>query len=119
MDKVLTLKLDADWVVLSACNTAAGEGAGSEAVSGLGRAFFFAGAKALLVSNWPVDSVASRTMMTDLFKNQQKTQGTSKAELLRQAMLNQIDQGGMKEGGNMKYAYAHPLFWAPFVVVGD
>ena len=119
MDKVLTLKLDADWVVLSACNTAAGEGAGSEAVSGLGRAFFFAGAKALLVSNWPVDSVASRTMMTDLFKNQQKAQGTSKAELLRQAMLNQIDQGGMSESGSMKYAYAHPLFWAPFVVVGD
>ncbi|OWF65056.1 hypothetical protein B6A14_04385 [Polynucleobacter hirudinilacicola] len=119
MDKVIALKLDADWVVLSACNTAAGEGAGSEAVSGLGRAFFFAGAKALLVSNWPVDSVASRSLMTDLFKSQQKAQGTSKAELLRQAMLNQIDQGGMKEGGNMKYAYAHPLFWAPFVVVGD
>ena len=119
MDKVIALKLDADWVVLSACNTAAGEGAGSEAVSGLGRAFFFAGAKALLVSNWPVDSVASRTMMTDLFKNQQKAQGTSKGELLRQAMLNQIDQGGMKEGATMKYSYAHPLFWAPFVVVGD
>jgi CHAT domain-containing protein len=119
MDKVLTLKLDADWVVLSACNTAAGEGAGSEAVSGLGRAFFFAGAKALLVSNWPVDSVASRTMMTGLFRNQQKAGNTSKAELLRQAMLDQIDNGGVKEGGNMKYAYAHPLFWAPFVVVGD
>ena len=119
MDKVLTLKLDADWVVLSACNTAAGEGAGSEAVSGLGRAFFFAGAKALLVSNWPVDSVASRTMMTGLFRNQQKAGNTSKAELLTQAMLDQIDNGGMKEGGNMKYAYAHPLFWAPFVVVGD
>jgi CHAT domain-containing protein len=119
MDKVIALKLDADWVVLSACNTAAGEGAGSEAVSGLGRAFFFAGAKALLVSNWPVDSVASRTLMTDLFKNQQKAQGTSKAELLRQAMLTQIDQGGMKQGATMKYSYAHPLFWAPFVVVGD
>lgn len=119
MDKVIALKLDADWVVLSACNTAAGEGAGSEAVSGLGRAFFFAGAKALLVSNWPVESVASRTLMTDLFKNQQKAQGTSKAELLRQAMLTQIDQGGMKEGATMKYSYAHPLFWAPFVVVGD
>jgi len=54
-----------------------------------------------------------------LFKNQQKAQGTSKAELLRQAMLNQVDQGGMKEGNTMKYSYAHPLFWAPFVVVGD
>lgn len=119
MDKVIALKLDADWVVLSACNTAAGEGLGSEAVSGLGRAFFFAGAKALLVSNWPVDSVASRQLMTDLFKRQQQNQGLAKSELLRQAMLNQIDQGGMKEGGNMKYSYAHPLFWAPFVVVGD
>jgi len=119
MDKVIALKLNADWVVLSACNTAAGEGAGSEAVSGLGRAFFFAGTRALLVSNWPVDSVASRNLMTDLFKRQQQTKGASKAELLRQAMLEQIDNGGSKEGGSMKYSYAHPLFWAPFVVVGD
>jgi CHAT domain-containing protein len=119
MDKVIALKLDADWVVLSACNTAAGEGSGSEAVSGLGRAFFFAGAKALLVSNWPVDSLASRQLMTDLFKRQQQTQGLTKSEALRQAMLNQIDQGGMKDGNTMKYSYAHPLFWAPFMVVGD
>jgi CHAT domain-containing protein len=119
MDKVLTLKLDADWVVLSACNTAAGEGAGSEAVSGLGRAFFFAGAKALLVSNWPVDSVASRQLMTDLFKRQQENKSLQKSEALRQAMLAQIDQGGVRESNTMKYSYAHPLFWAPFVVVGD
>ena len=119
MDKVIALKLDADWVVLSACNTAAGEGSGSEAISGLGRAFFFAGAKALLVSNWPVDSVASRQLMTDLFKRQQLNQGLPKSEALRQAMLYQVDQGGMKEGQTMKYSYAHPLFWAPFVVVGD
>jgi len=119
MDKVIALKLNADWVVLSACNTAAGDGSGSEAVSGLGRAFFFAGAKALLVSNWPVDSVASRQLMTDLFKRQQQTQGLNKSEALRQAMLAQIDLGGVKEGATMKYSYAHPLFWAPFVVVGD
>lgn len=119
MDKVISLKLNADWVVLSACNTAGGEGAGSEAVSGLGRAFFFAGTKALLVSNWPVDSAASRQLMTDLFKRQQENKGLQKPEALRQAMLAQIDQGGMKEGNTMKYSYAHPLFWAPFVVVGD
>lgn len=119
MDKVIALRLDADWVVLSACNTAAGEGSGSEAVSGLGRAFFFAGARAILVSNWPVDSVASRQLMTDLFKRQQQNQGLAKSEVLRQAMLYQVDQGGMKEGSTMKYSYAHPLFWAPFVVVGD
>ena len=119
MDKILTLKLNADWVVLSACNTASGDGAGSEAVSGLGRAFFFAGARALLVSNWPVDSVASRNIMTDLFYRQQQNTSMSKAELLRQSMLNQIDQGGFKEGNTIKYSYAHPLFWAPFIVVGD
>jgi len=119
MDKVIGLKLNADWVVLSACNTAAGEGAASEAVSGLGRAFFFAGTKALLVSNWPVDSVASRQLMTDLFKRQQDNKALAKPEALRQAMLAQIDQGGVKDGSTMKYSYAHPLFWAPFMVVGD
>lgn len=120
MDKVLSLKLNADWVVLSACNTAAGEGSGSEAVSGLGRAFFFAGARALLVSNWPVDSVAARQLMTDLFKRQQTGDKVlAKSEALRQAMLQQLDHGGMSDGKAMKYSYAHPLFWAPFVVVGD
>ena len=119
MDKVIGLKLNADWVVLSACNTAAGEGAASEAVSGLGRAFFFAGTRALLVSNWPVDSVASRQLMTDLFKRQQDNKTLVKPEALRQAMLAQIDQGGVKDGNTMKYSYAHPLFWAPFMVVGD
>jgi CHAT domain-containing protein len=55
--------------------------------------------------------------MTDLFKRQQGK--TSKAESLREAMLYQIEQGGMMEGKTMKYSYAHPLFWAPFVLVGD
>jgi CHAT domain-containing protein len=120
MDKVMSLKLDADWVVLSACNTASGEGAGSEAISGLGRAFFYAGARALLVSNWPVDSVAARELMTDLFKRQQTGNASmAKPEALRQAMMELVDRGGMKAAGAMKYSYAHPLFWAPFVVVGD
>ena len=129
MDKVISLKLDADWVVLSACNTAAGDGGGAEAFSGLGKAFFFAGAKALLVSNWPVDSDAARVMMSDLFKSYQKTtnvdasnpnrQRYGKAQALRQSMLDLIDSGGAKEGEKMKYAYAHPIFWSPFVVVGD
>ena len=120
MEKILTLKLDADWVVLSACNTASGEGAGSEAVSGLGRAFFYAGARALLVSNWPVDSEASRLLMTDLFKRQQASQGRQKALYLQEAMLEMIQNVNAKEAsGKVKYTYAHPLFWAPFVVVGD
>ncbi len=120
MEKILTMKLNADWVVLSACNTASGEGAGAEAVSGLGRAFFYAGARALLVSNWPVDSEASRMLMTDMFKRQQDKTGLNKAEYLRAAMVNMIDAVGAQDAkGKMKYSYAHPLFWAPFVVVGD
>jgi CHAT domain-containing protein len=120
MEKILTLKLNADWVVLSACNTASGDGAGSEAVSGLGRAFFYAGARALLVSNWPVDSEASRLLMTDLFQRQQQHPGQHKAVYLRDAMQQMIQSTAAKDAqGQIKYAYAHPLYWAPFVVVGD
>ena len=120
MEKILTLKLNADWVVLSACNTASGEGAGAEAVSGLGRAFFYAGARALLVSNWPVDSEAARMLMTDMFKRQQQNQGQNKAEYLQTSMVSMIDSMSSQDAkGKSKYSYAHPLFWAPFVVVGD
>jgi CHAT domain-containing protein len=120
MEKILTLKLNADWVVLSACNTASGEGAGAEAVSGLGRAFFYAGARALLVSNWPVESETARMLMTDMFKRQQQNKGQHKAQYLQASMVNMIDGLAAKDTqGNTKYAYAHPLFWAPFVVVGD
>ncbi|NCW90414.1 MAG: CHAT domain-containing protein, partial [Rhodocyclales bacterium] len=113
MDQVLNLKLNADWVVLSACNTAAGSGRDTEAVSGLGRAFFYAGARAMLVSNWPVDTVSSRILMVDLFKRQQEKK-IGKPEALRQSELELADKGGTSG-----YAYAHPLFWAPFVVIGD
>ena len=113
MDQVLNLKLNADWVVLSACNTAAGSGKDAEAVSGLGRAFFYAGARAMLVSNWPVDTVSSRMLMVDIFKRQQEKK-IGKPEALRQAELELADKGGTSG-----YAYAHPLFWAPFVVIGD
>jgi CHAT domain-containing protein len=120
MDEILALKLNADWVVLSACNTASGDGTGHEAVSGLGRAFFYAGARALLVSNWPVDSVASRHLMTDLFRRYASGAPTAKADSLRQAMITLIDGPGFIDPatGKPAYAYAHPLFWAPFVLVG-
>src|SRR5690606_2616099 len=64
MEEILGLKLNAEWVVLSACNTATGEGAGAEAVSGLGRAFFYAGTRTLLVSNWPVETTSARALTT-------------------------------------------------------
>jgi CHAT domain-containing protein len=58
--KIATLKLNADWVVLSACNTAAGDGTpDGGGLSGLAKAFFYAGARSLLVSHWPVSSTAT------------------------------------------------------------
>ena len=65
--EVAQLKLNADWVVLSACNTIAGDKPGAEALSGLARAFFYAGARALLVSHWAVESNAATLLTTSTF----------------------------------------------------
>lgn len=109
--EVAALKLDADWVILSACNTAASGSIGLEALSGLARGFLYAGARALLVSHWKVDSAATVRLVTLAVGviSQDKTVG--RAEALRRAMLALIDKGEPKE--------AHPAFWAPFIVVGE
>ena len=121
MGEIMGLKLDADWVVLSACNTGTGSGAGAEAVSGLGRAFFYAGTRALLVSNWPVESTSAKTLITDLFKRQAANDNLARAEALRQAMIGLMDGPGFvdQKTGQTVYSYAHPIFWAPFSLVGD
>src|SRR5205814_9386425 len=85
--EVAQLKLNADWVVLSACNTAAGDKPGAEALSGLARAFFYAGARALLVSHWSVDSEAATRLTTSTFDRLKADPTLGRAEALRQAML--------------------------------
>ena len=120
MEKILALKLDADWVVLSACNTAAGAGAGAEAASGLGSAFFYAGTRALLVTNWSVQSTSARELITDLFRRQGADPTLSRSEALREAMMALLDgPGSVDEAGRTVFSYAHPLFWAPYSVIGD
>jgi CHAT domain-containing protein len=121
LDEILALRLNADWVVLSACNTATGEGAGAEAVSGLGRAFFYAGTRALLVSNWPVETNSAKALTTDLFRRQAQNAQLSRAELLRQTEVAMIDGPGYVDPASKAavFAYAHPIFWAPFSLVGD
>jgi CHAT domain-containing protein len=120
MEEILSLKLDADWVVLSACNTGAGAGAGAEAASGLGRAFFYAGTRALLVTNWSVHSQSAKDLITDLFKRQADDPKLTRGEALRQAMVALMDGKGFQDAsGNTEFAYAHPLFWAPYTIIGD
>ena len=121
LDDILGLKLDADWVVLSACNTAAGDGAGAEAVSGLGRAFFYAGTRAILATGWPVHSASAAKLTSELFRRQAGDAQPGRAEALRQAMVTIIDGKGYEDQGSGKevFAYAHPLFWAPYSLYGD
>jgi CHAT domain-containing protein len=120
VEKILALKLDADWVVLSACNTGAADGAGAEAASGLGSAFFYAGTRALLVTNWSVHSASARELTTDLFRRQGADPALSRGEALRQSMMALLDgPGAVDAKGRTLYTYAHPLFWAPFTLIGD
>jgi len=120
MEEILSLKLDADWVVLSACNTGSGAGAGAEAASGLGRAFFYAGTRALLVTNWSVHSESARELVTDLFRRQAADPKLTRGEALRQAMMALLDGKGFADAqGKMLFAYGHPLFWAPYTIIGD
>ena len=109
--EIAGLKLDADWVILSACNTAAGGAEGAEALSGLARAFFYAGARALLVSHWSVYSDAAVKLITGAIGRMAADKSVGRAEAMRQSMLTLIDKGEPYE--------AHPAFWAPFVVVGE
>jgi CHAT domain-containing protein len=114
LDDVVGLALTgADWVVLSACNTGAADGSG-EALSGLARAFFFAGAPTLLVSHWSVDDRATQALMTLVFERYARDRALPRSEALRQGML------ALMAGGTGPTAYfAHPFAWAPFSVVGE
>ena len=109
--EIAALKLDADWVILSACNTAAGGAQGAEALSGLARAFIYAQARALLVSHWAVNSDATVKLITGAMSRLAADKTIGRAEAMRQSMLALISNGKAQE--------AHPAYWGPFVVVGE
>jgi CHAT domain-containing protein len=112
LDDVLTLKLDADWVVLSACNTAAGNGAAAEAVSGLGRGFFYAGSRALLVTHWPVETISARVLVSGIFDRYGNNASLTRAEALRQSILALLDSPGYVDpiSNKIVFSYSHPIF---------
>lgn len=116
--EVAQLKLDADWVVLSACNTAAG-GAGIEQfskLSGLARAFFYAGARALLVSHWAIDSDAAVKLTTKAFAALRDKPEIGRAEAFRQSLIAMISDTTRPKGWPPA---AHPSVWGPFMLVGE
>ena len=110
--RIAKLNLDADWAVLSACNTAAGDKPGAEGLSGLARAFFYAGARSLLVSYWPVESTAAVRLTTGAFAGLRKNPEIGRAEALRRSIRALIADPSSARN-------ADPSVWAPFVLVGE
>ncbi|HXP77274.1 MAG TPA: CHAT domain-containing protein [Stellaceae bacterium] len=108
--EIAAMKVNADLVVLSACNTAeGGEHFGGEALSGLADAFFTSGARAVLASHWEVPSLATVKLMTGLFEIKARDPGSGLAQSLRQSQLALMAQP----------ATSHPYFWAAFSLIGD
>ena len=109
--EIATLKFDADWVVLSACYTGGSSGENAEALSGLARAFFYAGTRALLITHWDVDSDAAVALTTRAFAELTSNPDIGRAEALRISMRELIEKG--------KPYQAQPSEWAPFAIVGE
>lgn len=108
--EIAQLRLDADWVILSACDTGAGDSENAPTFSGLARAFIAAGARSLLLSHWPVrDDVAGRLTLETV---RAAGKDGSRARALQQAQLALLRDSGVPGS-------AHPASWAPFVLVGN
>lgn len=105
------LKLNADLVALSACDTSGAQG--GESLSGLARSFFVAGARGLLVTHWDVVSNAAIPLMTGTFAGGAR----DSAQALRGAQLRLIDSAGSSATAPIEVS--HPNFWAAFVLIGD
>jgi CHAT domain-containing protein len=106
-----TLKLHADWVLLSACNTASPDAPEAQGLSGLSRAFFFAGAKSLLVSHWRVRDDVAPKLIPAMLLAQRQHPDLGRAEALRQASLAILDDHTINA--------TDPSAWAAFALVGE
>jgi CHAT domain-containing protein len=104
--------LNADLVVLSACETATGKLRRGEGIVSLARAFSFAGAKSLVTSLWKVNDSATKNLLVDFYRHLHE--GRSKDAALRQAKLDFL-----KNNRDVDANLLHPFFWAGFVAVGD
>ena len=109
MSEIMSLDTNANLVVLSACNTGAGDEVGSSGFSGLAKSFFMSGSKSVLVSNWYVETYSAKEIVISLFKNLKENPTFTISEGLNKTMLSMAK--------NQK-GRSHPMFWAPFIVVG-
>ena len=113
---IVSLNLDANLVILSACNSGGpGGSTAGESLSGLARAFFYAGARALLVTHWSVNDQAAAYLVVDTLHRLQTAPQAGLAVALQQSELSMLNAAGH----GMPAAIAHPFFWAPFAVTGD
>jgi CHAT domain-containing protein len=109
--EVASMRIPADLVVLSACNTAGAQSKGADSLSGLARAFLQAGTRALLVSHWAVSDAATSILMQTTFDNIQKGDIAGRARALQAAMKTVRNQG--------TGAFVSPKYWAAFTLVGE
>jgi CHAT domain-containing protein len=113
---IANLKLDADIVILSACNSGGpGGSTAGESLSGLARAFFYAGARALMVTHWSVSDQASAFLVADTIRRLSAGEPGGIAGALRGAQLGMIGAAGR----SFPAAIAHPFYWAPFALIGE
>jgi CHAT domain-containing protein len=110
MADVFSLKLNADLVTLSACNTGRGFDLKGEGVMGLTRAFMYAGTPAVSVTLWPVETQSAKLL--DVGMHRYLHQGQGRAEALREIKLDLLR-------GKIGEQYRNPFFWAPFIIFGD
>jgi CHAT domain-containing protein len=107
--EIAKLNLNADWVVLSACNTADQNTGEKEIIHSLSNAFLFSGVRSLLVTQWPVESTATRDLMIDTFEAFKKSPSKEKSTSLQSAMLKMMKTPNR----------SHPFYWAPFSLISD
>jgi CHAT domain-containing protein len=112
--EVMGMDLDADVVILSACNSGGpAGGAAGESLSGLARSFFYAGARSLMVTHWSVNDQAAAYLVAETMRRFRAGGGIAAA--MRGAQLAMLDQAGK----DLPAEIAHPFYWAPFALIGD
>ncbi len=111
---VLNMPLNADLVVLSACETGLGKIKSGEGVIGLTRSFMYAGAPSIIVSLWSVESSSTARLIELFYHN--LVSGMNKGEALRKAKLKLMEESFSVE--NETFSYSHPYFWSSFILFG-